>query len=179
MQRVPARASWLLGDRLIVDAGTGIVRAYRADGTVVWTWRHATSGARYGVATVNGLLLHDDRRAHLLDRDGSVITSFAVEDARVAVASDGTVYVKSAAELWIVRATAQRVTVRLEHALVTTCGAAALLAGPAGQFELVAPDHTRHAFTANDAAFSVVGTIGGPYVVEPERIRVARFVQVT
>jgi hypothetical protein len=119
--------------------------------------------------------MYDDTRAHLLDRDGRLVTSFAVENPDVLVGSDGTAYVKSAADLWIVRDDARSVPVTLDHDLETTCGDDALLSCGDDRFELIAPDGRRAGFTASGAVFSVVGTVGGPYVVENERIRVARF----
>jgi len=171
----PARSSWLVGDRLIVDRTTGEVVARGPDGQVVWTWHRETTGATYGVATTHGVLLYDDARAHLVDRDGRLVRSFAVEDPQVSVGCEGTAYVKTADQLWVVRDDAHSIGVMLECTLETTCGDDALLSFGDGRFELFTRDGRRHGFTASDAEFSVVGTVGGPYVVEPERIRVARF----
>ena len=87
----------------------------------------------------------------------------------------GTVYVKSAADLWIVRDEASSVTVTLACDLVTTCGDDALLSCGDGRYELIARDGGRAEFFASGAELSVVGTAGGPYVGENERVRVARF----
>ncbi|HEX7603179.1 MAG TPA: hypothetical protein VF316_16290 [Polyangiaceae bacterium] len=175
VQSFPQRSCWLVGDRLIADVGTGAVVARGPGGQVLWTWHRATTGATYGVATTSGVLMYDDTRADLLDRDGRLVTSFAVENPDVRVGSDGTAYVKAAADLWVVRDDAHSTIVTLACELETTCGDDALLSCGAGRFELVARDDRRAGFTASGAAFSVVGTVGGPYVVENERIRVARF----
>ena len=93
----------------------------------------------------------------------------------VSVGTEGTVYVKTGVELWVVRDDAHAISVMLECQLETTCADCALLSLGDRRFELVARDGRRQRFTATAAAFSVVGTVGGPYVVEAERIRVARF----
>lgn len=168
------RASWIAGDRLIVEGSAGELAAYGRSGEPLWTWQRATTGATYGVATPNGVLVYDDVRAHLLDRDGRAITSFAVEHPDVLTGTGGTVYVKSTAELWIVRDEASAIVVGTALALETTCGDAALLARADGYCELVSRDGSRASFTATGATFSVIGTLGGPYVVEAARIRAAR-----
>ncbi len=64
----------------------------------------------------------------------------------------------------------------MDLALETTCGDDALLRHhPTGRCTLVARDGTSRGFTAETAVFSVLGTAGGPYVLEDQRIRVARF----
>ena len=170
----PSRSSWLLGDRLIADVENGEVVARGPAGDVLWTWHRATTGATYGVATTNGVLLYDDTHAHLLDREGRLVCSFAVENPDVRVGAGGTAYMKTAADLWIVRDEASSVTVTLACELVTTCGDDALLSCGDGRYELIARDGRRAEFFAS-AEPSVVGTRGGPYIMENERIRVARF----
>lgn len=179
VQTFPCRASWLVADRLVIDAGRGTVLARDLSGEVIWTWRRDTTGATYGVATRTGVLVWDDQRAHLLDRDGNVVTSFAVEAAAVRVGSGGTVYVKTTVELWTIGDDARSFSTLLDNKLVTTCGDNALIAGRDGRYEVVAPDGTRRGFTATGAEFSVVATNGGPYVVEPERIRISAFAGAT
>jgi hypothetical protein len=167
------RASWLVGDRLISDTSAGVVTARAASGAISWTWKRRTTGATYGVATSAGVLLYDDVRAHLLDRDGVVVTTFAVEYPDVCVGSGGTVYMKSAADLWIVGDAADSIEVGPDRELRTTCGDAALLE-VSGRCELVSRDGTRTAFDV-PAGKVVMGTVGGPYVVEPGRVRAVGF----
>src|SRR5665647_2713498 len=162
-QHHPMRACWLLGYRLVIDH-QGTLTARGPDGAQLWTWQRATTGASYGVATTSGVLVYDDTRAHLLDRDGHLVRSFAVEFPDVRVGSGGTVYLKTTDQLWILRDQVRAIEVALDSELMTTCGDRALLARGAGRFELIAPDGRRAGFTASGATFSSIGTAGGPYV---------------
>lgn len=170
-----ARASHALGDLRIVDVGSGELLALASDGSVRWRWHRSSTGATYVVVTSRGLVFYDDERADLIDRAGSVVVSRAVEDADVAVGRDGTGYLKSGAELWIVNDRMQSIVVGSDAQLETTCGDSALLRVRPGEYWLVGPDGGREAFHAPSASFSVVGTSGGPYVLEGERVRVGRF----
>ncbi|MDQ3298194.1 MAG: hypothetical protein M3619_16530, partial [Myxococcota bacterium] len=174
-QSLPARSHWFVGDRIVIDAVGGAVTARDPAGQVVWTWHRTTTGASYGVVTTAGILFYDDIRADLLDRDGREVTTFAVENPDVSVGAGGTVYLKTGAELWIIREQAWSLEVGSDLELENTCGDDALLRRDDGRCLLVSRDGSRLGFEAADASFSVVGTTGGPYVVEGERIRVGRF----
>ena len=168
-QHFDSRASFVVGDVLITDTRSGEVVGRGLDGRVRWQWKRATDGATYGVATVDGVLLYDNRRAHLLGSDGALRTSFAIEDADVGAGTDGTVYLKSGAELWIVRQDARAIAVGTDAELETTAGDDAVLRTSHGCL-LVGKDGIRGTFEADGASFGVVGT-RGLWVVGGDRVR--------
>lgn len=133
-----------------------------------------------------GLLAHDRTAADTIDpvTGAQVAPPLAVEDAQVVVAHDGTAYLRDRAALWVLGQARTRVFVGENTHLETTCGGAALLRDARGECLLVGPDAAiRGRFAAPGARFSVVGTRGGPYVVEHglvdgapgARVRIARF----
>lgn len=174
-QSYPARSTWFVGDRLVIEAPRGTITARDPAGQVVWTWHRTMTGASYGAVTIAGILFYDDTRADLLDRDGREVTTFAVENPHVYEGEGRTVYLKTGAELWIIREHAWSLEIGSDLELETTCGDDALLRRDDGSCLLVSRDGSRLGFEALHASFSVFGTTGGPYVVEGDRIRVRRF----
>jgi len=158
-------------DTLVTDTKEGVVTARGADGAIRWTWKRPTSGATYGVVTRDGVLFYDDDHAHWLDLAGNLRHTFEVESAAVRVARDGTIYVKTLAELWIVGDDPRSIVVGTDAALEMTCGDCALLRRPDGTCLLVGKSGHPVAFTARDASLPVTGTRGGPWLVEGDRIR--------
>jgi hypothetical protein len=140
------------------------------DGRFRWTWSRSTDGATYGVKTKDGVLFYDNRRAHELGKDGVVRNEFDVESADVAVSFDGTVYMKTGAELWVVGDKAVSFPVGTDAELETACGDVALLRKSDGTCLLVGPDGIRGTFEAPDADFGVNET-RGLWVIEDDRIR--------
>ena len=175
VQSLACRTSWSIGDRLIVDLGHGHLAAYGVDGSHLWSSRRPQSGATYVVPTTHGVLVYDDTQAQVLDRDGHLITSFPVESPDVCVGRAGSVYLKSNDTLWILGVDARPFHVPLAAELETTAGDNVLMSLGNGRFEVVSADGQRAQFIAPRARFSVIGTRGGPYVIEPGRLRVAAF----
>lgn len=174
-QTFAMRSSWVVGDLLICDTAEGEVIARSLDGRFRWTYKRSTDGATYGTETKRGVLVYDNSRAHLLGADGVVKREFPVESPDVLGGRSGTVYLKAGAELWIVDEDARAIVVGSDASLETTCGDDALLRREDGRCLLVGKEGIRGTFEAKDASFSVVGTRGGPWVIEGDRIR-GRFV---
>lgn len=162
-----SRASFVVGEVLITDTRGGEVVARGGDGVERWRWRRETEGATYGVATVDGVLLYDDRWAHLLGIDGIVRARFAVEDADVRVGTGGTVYLRSGAELWRVREGARPIDVGTAAALETTTGDDAVMRRD-GVALVIGEGGVRGRFAIADAI--VIGG-RGLWIVEGERVR--------
>ncbi len=172
VQSFPSRASWWTKGLLLTDTRDGVVTARDARGEVRWTWQRETSGAAYGVLTRDGLLLHDDAHAHWLDLTGQVRRTLHVESADVSVARDGTVYLKTLTDLWIFEdQDARAVVIGVDAELETTCSDGAVLRDPDGKCLLVGKHGGSAAFLARDARFPLLGTRGGPWLVEGDRIR--------
>ncbi len=171
----PIRTCWFAGVQLICDHGNGRLVARGPDGAVLWTWQRDASGATYGVDSPCGFLVYDDDHAYLLDPKGTIVRTLAVESPDVSVGSGGTVYMKTTDQLWIFGMHVNLVEVPLAAELETTCNDRALLSTGVGRFLVVGPDGRRSGFAAPEASFTVFGTVGGPYVVEPTRLRVAAF----
>jgi hypothetical protein len=80
--------------------------------------------------------------------------------------------------LWIIAdGEARRVALPFEAELLTTAANAALLGDrETGRYVVIGADGvTRGGFEAEDVSFSVAGTLGGPYVLEPRRLRIGAF----
>jgi hypothetical protein len=171
-ERFPSRASLWLNGTLVSVETWGLVTARDAAGAVRWKYDAKTRGASYLTETPAGVLLYDDVCATVLDLDdGSVRTSFPIESASVFVGRRGTVYLLSLGELWTLREEARSMRVGLGAELETTCGDDVLLRRKDGTCVLVGPRGVRGKFAAKSASFSVIGTRGGPWVVEGDRIR--------
>jgi hypothetical protein len=162
-----SRASFVVGEVLITDTRAGEVVARGRDGGERWRWRRATEGATYGVATVDGVLLYDDRWAHVLGVDGVVRERFAVEDADVRVGSAGTVDLRSGAELWRVREGARSIDVGSAAELETTAGDDAVVRRD-GDGLIIGEGGVRGRFAIGDAV--VIGG-RGLWIVDGERVR--------
>jgi hypothetical protein len=172
VETLVARSSWWIGERLITDGLDGRVTARGPDGVVQWTWTREVRGASYGVPSPRGLLVHDFERAHWLDLDGRLRRSFEVEGPDVRIGREGTVYVKSLVDLWILSGDdVHLLAVDTGMALESTCGDDAVLRDERGGCLLVDRSGRSTRFDAKDAHFPVYGTRGGPWVVEGDRVR--------
>lgn len=172
VETIPCRSSWWIGDRLVTDGRDGVVTARDRDGRVLWQWSRETSGAAYGVASRDRLLLYDDDHAHWLGLDGTVRRSFDVESAHVRVGREGTVYLASLVDLWILAYDeAHALVIDDDLEIETVCGDDVLLRGRDGRCVLVDRDRRAGRFVAKDAHLPVTGTRGGPWLVEGERVR--------
>jgi hypothetical protein len=158
-------------DLLVTDGRDGVVTARSLDGTVRWRWSRKTSGATYGIASRDHLLLYDDDHAHWLALDGTVRRSFDVESAQVRVGREGTVYLASLVDLWVLAyGEAHALAIDEGMELEAVCGDDVLLRGKDGHCLIVDRDRRGARFVAKDAHFPVTGTRGGPWVVEGERV---------
>jgi hypothetical protein len=160
------------------DVNAPLVR-FDDDGSRRFSFRRDHwEGATYFCKTKNGLLVYDDASAEIFDvSDGSCREKWKVESPDVLAASDGTVFVRSQSALWTIGDGAPvRLFVGEHMRLETTCGDAAVLRDGRGACLLVGSDGApRASFEAREANFSVVGTRGGPYVLEPGRVRIGAF----
>ncbi len=86
------------------------------------------------------------------------------------VDADGTVYVKTGAELWAIDDGARSFPVGSDAELERTCGEIAILRKPDGTCFGVGPDGIRGTFEAKDADFGLHAT-RGLWLVEGDRIR--------
>ncbi len=151
---------------------------YGDDGKQRFHLEHETRGATYLAEVPGGLLVYNDARAETIDpRTGNpVAPTLEIEAAHLFTARDGTSYLQERAFLWVLGQERKRVFVGEERRLETTCGSDALLRDERGECLLVGSDGSlRGRFSAPDAQFSVVGTRGGPYVIEGSRVRIASF----
>jgi len=137
--------------------------------------RKGWQGATYLQATKKGMLVYDDASAEIFDpRTGErLVPAWHVDSPDVRVASDGTVFARTEDVLFTIGdGDPARLFVGETMKLETTCGDAALLRDERGACLLVGSDgQPRARFDAPDARFSVVGTRRGPYVVEPDHVR--------
>jgi len=139
---------------------------------------HPTRGQTYFAEVPGGLLVYDDARAETIDpRTGRTVTpTLAIEAASLFAGRDGTTYLQERASLWVLAEERKRLFVGEHMRLETTCGNDALLRDGGGECLVVGKDAAvRGRFSAKGARFSVVGTQGGPYVIEGSRVRVASF----
>lgn len=169
-QQFESRASLVVGDVLITDTASGEVIGRGLDGRFRWQWKRATDGATYGVEATNGVLLYDNTRAHVLGKDGVVRADFAVDGADVLVGKQGTVYVKTGAELWIVEEGARAIVVGTGTELEATAGDCAILRRADGTWLLVSTAGILGTFEAPEASFGLFGT-RGLWLCEGDRIR--------
>jgi len=173
VDRFAARIAWSHGSLFLSATPRGVVTARERDGSVRFTYDTKATGALYAVEAYRGIFLYDDRRAHLLDDYGRVQATFEIESASVRRTRHGIVYVKSLADLWVVSTgEPKRVHVGMGARLEATCGDDALLRYDDGTCLVVSSwDGSLGRFSAPAASFSVVGTRGGPWVIEGDRIR--------
>jgi hypothetical protein len=152
------------------DAGQ---QSFRLDAT--------RAGATYFAEVPDGLLVYDDASARTLDpRTGKEVADPIDVEAIVHLLSDrdGTSYLQDRVWLWVFGKTERtRIFVGERMRLETTCGDCALLRDDAGDCLVIGSDGARGRFSAPGAQLSVIGTRGGPYLVEGARVRVARFAQ--
>lgn len=172
LETIAARSSWLLGDGVVVDRPDHEVTACGPNGEIRWRWHRRPRGVRYGAMCRRGLLLYDDATAHLLDPAGTLVAETPVDSASLLVGDAGTAYLRSGAELWIVADDARTLELDEDFELLTTCGDEALFGDDNGRFLVVGEAGVVGGFEAPGADFSVIGSRGGPYVLEPGRLRV-------
>jgi len=158
------------------------LRRLGPDGNVVWEQEVARSpgGTKMYLADAPGsVLVYGDQYARLFAlQDGREVDGFDVLGSiHVLGGEREALYVLNGDELRIVTADGVRVVSVPSGDIATTCGGGVLLAlRDSGRYRLIGPDgRTRGDIEAPRARFSVIGTRGGPYVLEPGRLRVAKW----
>jgi hypothetical protein len=175
--------SWIVaGDGLVVSPRSvdASITGYDRTGNRRFALRRERAGATYFCEAMNdAVLVYDDTSAEVFDaRTGEIrVRAFRVDSPLVLAGSDGTIFLRTEDVLFTIRdGDPVRLFVGESMDLETTSGDAAILRDDDGACLVVGSDgQPRARFDAPDARFSVVGTRGGPYVVEPERVRIARF----
>jgi hypothetical protein len=125
------------------------------------------------------VLAYGDEDARLFaNDDGRDLDSFQVRGPiQVLGGASPALYVLTGDELRIVTERGVQTIAVPASTLAKTCGDGILLELRApGRYRLVGPDgRTRGDLDAPGASFSVIGARGGPYVLEPARLRVAKW----
>ena len=155
------------------------LRRLGLDGSVVWEQEVARSPGAYLADAPGSVLLYDDQSARLFAlQDGRELDGFDVlGSVHVLGGEREALYVLSGDELRIVTSDGVRVIAVPSTDIATTCGGGVLLRLREGsRYRLIGPDgQTRGDIEAPRARFSVIGTRAGPYVLEPGRLRVAKW----
>jgi hypothetical protein len=165
------------GDGVVVSprSVTASITGYAHDGSVRFSLRRDRAGATYFCKTKRGLLVYDDTSAEVFDpRSGEILVpAFRVDSPLVLAAHDGTVFMRTENALFTISDGAPvRLFVGESMQLETTCADAAILRDDRGACLVVGSDgQLRATFDAPKAQFTVMGTRRGPYVVEPDRVR--------
>jgi hypothetical protein len=154
----------------------------RPDGGVAWQRevQRSSRGTKVYLAEAPGaVLVYGDQDARLIaNDDGRDLDAFPIlgpihvlGDARPAT------YVLTGDELRIITTSGVRVVPVPAGDLEKACGDGILLKlRTSGRHRLVGPDGaTRGDFDARGARISVIGTRGGPHVLEPDRLRVGKW----
>jgi hypothetical protein len=154
---------------------TASITGYAHDGSARFTLRRDRVGATYFCKTKRGVLVYDDTSAEVFDpRTGEIIVpALRVDAPLVLAAQDGTVFVRTENALFTISDGAPvRLYVGESMKLETTCGDAAILRDDRGACLVVGSDgQPRARFDAPNARFTAIGTRRGPYVIEPDRVR--------
>ncbi len=160
---VALRAGPLIG---IDDSGKELFREVRE-----------VRGSAYFIGFHDDVLLYDDRGVRVIDPKTGMdrIAPMMIESPEVHVTPNGVAYVREPTAVHVLAAASKRVFLGEELQFETMCGEELLLRSDEGRCFLISPNGSVRTFDARRARFSVVGTCGGPYVVEPGRVRVGSF----
>jgi hypothetical protein len=175
-----ARSSVIEGERLALLT-RGELMGVDIDGAKRWSV--PTGDALYLASTGGLAVAYGESGAVVVDMDTGEIVRRIDLQMRSGVpdlAQDKAraIYLLDDRWLWIIaEREARRVTLPFEAELLTTAANAALLGDPeTGRYVVIGSDGvTRGGFDAEDVSFSVAGTLGGPYVLEPGRLRIGAF----
>ncbi len=140
--------------------------------------KRPTRGATYLTEARDGLLVSDDGSVETIDpRSGNMLAEpIDAEGAHLLVGRQGTTYLSAGASVWVLGQERTQLLLGQGVSLETTCGDDALIRDDKGQCLVVGPDASvRGRFYAPEARFSVVGTRGGPYLIEPGRVRIGKW----
>lgn len=177
---LPCRASLPIDDHLVVLDHQHTLARFDRQGDAQWSREVLGPGAMLQRAGELVLVYHD-RRALLLDpADGSTVArldepftlSFAVD-------RDHNGYLVGGPSVLRIRGrSVERTELEASYRFATTAAGAIVLADPRtpGRYLVLGADGIRRGvFDAPGANFSVFATRGGPYVLEPGRLRIAAF----
>ncbi len=164
-----ARSSYTLGRLLVIDTLDELV-ALAPNGSVAWRYARERDGATYLVETHMGLLAYGDSHAVIVSRAGKTKRMFEVDAPLVLQGRNGTVYMKSLAELYVIGEKVEVIEVGLDASLETISGDDAIVRRDDGTALLVGREGVRGAFDATNVVFSVIGS-RGVWIVSGDRIR--------
>jgi hypothetical protein len=154
----------------------------RPDGSLAWT-RDVTRSSRgttvYLAIAPGAVLVYGDEDARLIALDdGRDLDRFEVLGSIHVLGSERhALYALTGDELRIITPRGVQTLAVPASELAQTCGDGILIElRTPGRYRLLGPDgRTRGDLDAPGASFSVIGTRGGPYVLEPTRLRVAKW----
>ncbi len=176
-----ARGARFVADTIVHLDRRGGVFGRATDGEVRWREDFTAHGASYlGLVGEHAVVYSDGRAALFRVADGARVAEID-EPFPLTFHRDGAgdgYLLGGPSVLRIDRAgRVERTELDAAYAFATTIGDAMVLADRVtpGRYVVVRRDGALHEFVAPGARFSVVTTRGGPYVLEPERLRIGRF----
>ncbi|WP_428267940.1 hypothetical protein [Haliangium sp.] len=178
---LPSRASLHIDDHLVVLDHDRTLACFDRGGDQLWSRQVVGPGAllhRVG----ERVIVYRDHRAVLVDpADGAleqIDEPFALSFARDC---DQNGYLVAGPTVLRIRGRAmERTDLEAPYRFATTAADAIILADPRapGRYLVLGADGVRRGvFEAPRASLSVVATRGGPYLLEPDRLRIAGFAQ--
>jgi hypothetical protein len=178
---IPSRGFVPVGDVLFTVDDGGEVRGLERDGRTRWSRRIEAPRPHYHFRTGEHVLVYGGSHATLFRAcDGEILAEIDEPfDLALAVDRAGHGYVLAGPSLLRIRGdTVERTALDRAHRWATGIEDAIVLADPEeqGRYLVVGIDGSiRGEFRAPKARFSVATTHGGPYVLEPERLRIGSF----
>jgi hypothetical protein len=170
--------SWFRANGCVVVAlRSGPLIGIDDSGNELFRQEREVHGSAYFVAFHDDAILYDDRSVRVIDPKTGAdrIAPMHIESPEVHVTPNGVAYVSEPTAIQILAGASKRIFLGEELQFETTCGEELLLRSDEGRCFVIAPGGRVRIFDGPDARFSVVGTRGGPYVVEPGRVRIGSF----
>lgn len=173
-----ARGARAFADVFVALSRRGEVMGHERDGTVRWRAPFEAPGATYLHAIGGHVLVYGGHRARLIRAtDGAAVHDF-VEPFPVTLVADhaGEGYLLAGPSVVHVAKSGavRRTELDRAYAYATAIDDAVVLADreEAGRYVVVSAEGGLTEFIAPGARFSVITTRGGPYVLEPDRLRI-------